>query len=138
VTGKHGPEPSVAGLVAALYPALMAGDRDRIAGLVADDFVGTVTESLPLGIGGVHHGREAMIDEVWWAFGKHFRLRVEPSELILCPDGRLLVLGRYVGEARKTGIAVDAAFVHLWTAENGRLTSVWHLTDSQYFVAALP
>ena len=130
-------DPSVADLVEALYPALMAGDREAIARLVADDFVGTVTPSLPHGMGGVHHGREAMIDEVWWTFGRFFKLRVEPTERIPCADGRLLVLGRYVGEARQTGIEVDAAFTHLWTAGEGRLASVWHLTDSQCFVTAL-
>ena len=128
---------TVTELVEALYPALIAGDRETIGRLLADDFVGVATESLPFGIGGTHHGREAMIEEVWWAFGRSFRVRPEPAEWIPCGDGRLLVLGRYVGKGRESAVPIDAAFAHLWTARDGRLTALWQLTDSQPFFAAL-
>ena len=127
---------TVTELVEALYPALIAGDRETIGRLLADDFVGVATESLPFGIGGAHHGREAMIEEVWWAFGRSFRVRPEPTEWIPCADGRLLVLGRYVGKGRESEVPIEAAFAHLWTAADGRLTALWQLTDSQRFFAA--
>ncbi len=130
-------ELSITELVTALYPALAKGDREALAGLVADDFEGTLTEGLPSGIGGVHRGRDDMIEHGWWAFGRLFKVRVEPCVWMTCPDGRLLVLGRYVGSARETGAPIDAAFVHLWTADAGRLSAVWHLTDSALFVQAL-
>jgi 2-(1,2-epoxy-1,2-dihydrophenyl)acetyl-CoA isomerase len=129
--------PSIAELVAALYPALAAGDREALGRLVDPDFEGTLTAGLPLGIGGVHRGREAMITDGWWAFGKAFKVRVEPSQWMSCSDGRLLVLGRYVGQGRETGTPIDAAFAHLWSARGGRLCAVWHLTDSALFVEAL-
>jgi 2-(1,2-epoxy-1,2-dihydrophenyl)acetyl-CoA isomerase len=66
----------------------------------------------------------------WWAIGRAFDLRVEPAEWIDCVDGRLLVIGRYVGCARASGAPIDAAFAHLWTARDGRLTQLWQLTDS--------
>ncbi|MEW6475091.1 MAG: nuclear transport factor 2 family protein [Actinomycetota bacterium] len=122
-------------LVAALYPALARGDRDTIARLVAPDFQGTLTEGLPMG--GVHHGREAMTENGWWAFGRAFKVRAEPAQWLSCPDGRLLVIGRYVGSARTSGVPIDAAFVHLWSADADQLTSVWQLTDSALFVNAL-
>ena len=56
---------------------------------------------------------------------------------MVCPVGRLLVVGRYVGCGRASGAPLDAAFVHLWSAEAGRLTAVWQLTDSVRFVEAL-
>jgi ketosteroid isomerase-like protein len=124
-------------LVAALYPALAAGDKAELARLVAPDFVGTMTDSLPFGIGGVHRGLEAQIDEGWWAFGRTWAVKVEPFEWIECADGRLLVLGRYVGRARATGAPVDVAFAHLWSARDGRLSAVWHLTDSAPLLQAL-
>jgi ketosteroid isomerase-like protein len=124
-------------LVAALYPALAKGDKETIRSLVADDFVGTLTEGLPLGTGGVHHGREDMIHNAWWALGRAFVIRPEAGLWMPLPDGRLLVTGRYVGSARETGAPLDAAFVHLWSAEGGRLTAVWQLTDSALFVQAL-
>ncbi len=129
--------PTITELVAALYPALAEGDRDRLARLLAPDFEGTLTAGLPYGIGGTHHGRESMIDNGWWAFGRAFKVKAQPSEWMVCPDGRLLVLGRYVGRARASGRPIDAAFVHLWRAHGGRLSALWHLTDSALFVQAL-
>jgi 2-(1,2-epoxy-1,2-dihydrophenyl)acetyl-CoA isomerase len=129
-------DPAVTELVAALYPALATGDKETIRSLVADGFEGTLTEGLPIG-GGLHHGREDMIHNAWWALGRAFVIRPEPSLWMPCPDGRLLVVGRYVGSVRETGAPLDAAFVHLWSAAGGRLTAVWQLTDSALFVEAL-
>jgi ketosteroid isomerase-like protein len=129
--------PSITDLVTALYPALVKGDRDGLSRLIDPDFEGTLTEGLPCGVGGVHRGREDMIEHAWWALGRLFRLHVEPAQWMVCPDGRLLVIGRYVGTARESGAPLDAAFVHLWSAADGRLTAVWQLTDSALFVDAL-
>lgn len=126
---------TISELVTALYPALMKGDREAIERLVAPDFEGTVTEGLPMG--GHHEGRDAMIERGWWEFGRLFKIRIEPTQWMTCPDGRLLVLGRYVGSGRATGVPFDAAFVHLWSAAGGQLTAVWQLTDSALFRAAL-
>ena len=127
--------PTITELVTALYPALMKGDRETIERLLAPDFEGTVTAGLPMG--GHHPSRGAMIEGCWWEFGRLFKIAVEPEEWVICPDGRLLVVGRYVGTARATGMPFDAAFVHLWSAAGGQLTAVWHLTDSALFMAAL-
>jgi 2-(1,2-epoxy-1,2-dihydrophenyl)acetyl-CoA isomerase len=129
--------PTITELVQALYPALAAGDRAELARLVAPDFEGTLTESLPFGIGGVHRGLEAQIEDGWWAFGRAWAVQVEPFEWIECADGRLLVLGRYVGRARATRAPVNVAFAHLWSARDGRLCAVWHLTDSAPLLQAL-
>lgn len=122
--------PAVTDLVRAVYPALAAGDRPTLIGLLHPDFEGNLTEGLPFGLGGTRRGAEAMIDDGWWTIGRAFALRAEPAEWIPCRDGRLLVLGRYRGRARSAGTAVDAAFAHLWTARDGRLLRLWHLTDS--------
>ena len=124
-------------LVRELYEALAAGDRATIERLVAPNFVATITAGLPEGIGGVHGSRDDMIDNGWWQFGRLYKIRVEPEEWIDCPDGRLLVIGRYVGTGRRTGVPFDAAFVHRFSATGGQLTTLWHLTDSAQFVAAL-
>ena len=135
---EPGPQaPSITELVAALYPALAKGDREMVARLVDPDFEGTLTAGLPAGVGGVHRGREDMIENGWWALGRLFRMRAEPCQWMVCPDGRLLVVGRYIGSGRESGAPLDAAFVHLWSAEAGRLTAVWQLTDSVRFVEAL-
>lgn len=128
---------SITDLVTAVYPALAKGDRAALGALLDDGFEGTLTAGLPLGIGGVHRGRDEMIERGWWAFGRAFKVKAEPCVWMTCPDGRLLVLGRYVGAGRETGTPIDAAFVHLWRAADGRLTALWQLTDSAAFVQSL-
>jgi 2-(1,2-epoxy-1,2-dihydrophenyl)acetyl-CoA isomerase len=124
-------------LVASLYPALLAGDKYTIFRLLADDFHADVTPGFPLGAGGIHDGPQAMWNEVWAVIGRNYEMAIEPLEWIACVDGRLLVRGRYSGTARATGAAVDAPFAHLWTARDGRITSLWHVTDSARWAAAL-
>jgi len=131
------PAPSITELVGALYPALAKGDRETLARLVDPDFEGTLTAGLPDGVGGVHRGREDMIENGWWALGRLFRMRAEPCQWMVCPDGRLLVVGRYIGSGRESGAPLHAAFVHLWSAQGGRLTALWQLTDSALFARAL-
>jgi ketosteroid isomerase-like protein len=117
-------------LVRAVYTALAAGDRPALMSLLHPDFEATFTDGLPFGIGGAHHGAEATIRDGWWTIGRNFAIRAKPAEWIHCADGRLLVLGRYIGHARKTGNLVDASFAHLWTATDGRLTAIRQITDS--------
>jgi 2-(1,2-epoxy-1,2-dihydrophenyl)acetyl-CoA isomerase len=123
-------------LVRAAYPALAAGDRDALATLLHPDFEGTFMEGLPFGIGGVHRGAEAAIRHGWWAIGRNFAVRAEPAEWIACADGRMLVLGRYVGRARAADRPLEADFAHLWSARDGQLSAIRQLTDSALWVRA--
>jgi 2-(1,2-epoxy-1,2-dihydrophenyl)acetyl-CoA isomerase len=123
-------------LVERLYAGLAAGDRDAVEALLDPEFVATFAAGLPFGIGGTHRG-SAAIDRGWWAIGRAFALRAEPTEWIDCTDGRLLVLGRYVGHARATGATITAAYTHLFAGDGGRLTSLIQLTDSALWLAAL-
>src|SRR5437899_11684438 len=134
---REDPPDSLPGLVRRLYTALAGGDAVALEELLTPDFDGLLAEGLPLGIGGRHRGVEDMREHGWWAIGRAFKVRVEPSEWIACGDRRLLVLGRYVGSARSTGAPVEARFAHIWTARDGRLSAVWHLTDTAPWVAAL-
>lgn len=128
---------AMAELVARMYEALAQGDSAAVAELLDPEFEGVLAEGLPAGLGGRREGMLAMRDEGWWAIGRAFRVRADPEEWIECADGRLLVLGRYVGSARSTGKPLDAAFAHVWTARDGRLTRVWQLTDTALWAEAI-
>lgn len=123
-------------LVRDAYAALEDGDRSALGELLDREFAATFTEGLPVG-GGVHQGPEATQRDGWWAIGKAFAARAEPEQWIECADGRLLVIGRYRGHARSSGEPLDAAFAHLWQAQDGRLTGLWQLTDSWRWREAL-
>ncbi len=131
-------EPRIAELVEQLYAALAKGDRALLLELMAADFEAEFAQGMPV----VDTSRqirsaEEMIEKAWWALGGAFRVRPEASAWIPCAGDRLLVLGRYVGTARATGREFEANLVHLWTAREGRLAHLWHLTDTAAWAAAL-
>ena len=121
-----------------LYRALAAGDREALTTLLHPDFVGQVTDGLPLDMGGRHDGPEAMRRDVWWTIGRHYKVEVQPGEFRLLDDGRLFVGGFYRGGGRTSGRRLDAAFIHLIAfAADGRISSLQQLTDSAAWVQAL-
>ncbi len=121
-----------------LYRALAAGDRETLGKLLHPDFIGHATAGLPLGAGGEHVGPEALRREVWWQLGRHYRVEAHPDEFHALDDGRLLVVGRYRGEARRSGIKLDAAFHHVIDfSDDGRMTSLDQLTDTAAWIEAL-
>ncbi len=121
-----------------LYRALAAGDHDVLASLLHPDFVGHVTEGLPLDMGGEHLGPENMRRHVWWTIARHYKAQVQAEEFHFLDDGRLFVAGRYRGEGRESGRRLDAAFVHvIGFSADGRVTSLDQLTDSAVWIDAL-
>jgi ketosteroid isomerase-like protein len=124
-------------LVRSLYAALADWDKGRLRELLDPAFEAELPEGMPVGAGGRRTGAEAMIRDTWRPIGRTYAMRPEPTEWIACDGGRLLVLGRYRGHARATGLPVDAAFAHLWTARDGRLVGLRHVTDTALWAAAL-
>src|ERR1700758_2164977 len=121
-----------------LYRALAAGDRETLSTLLHPEFVGHVTEGLPLGMGGRHDGPQAMQRDVWWTIGRHYKVEAQPEEFRVLDDGRLFVAGHYRGEGRVSGRRLDAAFIHLIAfTGDGRIASLQQLTDSAAWVQAL-
>lgn len=120
-----------------LYQALIAGDRAALDELLHPDFEGEVTDGLPRGMGGRHSGPDAMRRRVWGRLGRLFDIDIQPEEFHPLDDGRLLVIGHYVGTARETGGKLDAAFTHVIAFADGRIARIRQLTDSQRFVQAL-
>jgi 2-(1,2-epoxy-1,2-dihydrophenyl)acetyl-CoA isomerase len=128
----------VAATAKALYRALATGDREAIAALLSEDFVGHAAEGLPLGMGGEHRGAEAMQRNLWWTIGKHFKVAAQPEELRVLADGGLLVTGHYRGVARRSGRALDAEFTHVLQFDHdGRITTLRQLTDTAAWIEAL-
>jgi ketosteroid isomerase-like protein len=135
---RYRDEPRIEDLVKALYAALATADRVRLLSLLAEDFTAEFAAGMPVvPAGGAITSAEQMIDEAWWALGRIYRVRPEPSDWIPCAGGRLLVLGRYLGSERSTGREFEARLVHLWSARDGRLSRLWHLTDTAAWVGAL-
>lgn len=91
-----------------LYDALNARDPKAILGALAPDFVGVVSEGMPVG-GGRHEGAEAMLRDCWGRVFERFEVWIEVGERLASDDDRVVFMGRYVGTERETGRPVDAA-----------------------------
>ena len=127
---------TVDGVVPRFYAALAAGDVSALLGALHPEFRGRVTEGLPFGIGGTADGREAMLRDVWGRAAAHYELHPAPEEYVPTADGRVLVLGWYVGTARATGAPVRARFAHLIRVVDGVLVELEQITDSAAWRAA--
>ncbi|MUL67879.1 enoyl-CoA hydratase [Mycobacterium sp. CBMA 234] len=121
-----------------LYQALATGDRDGIDRLLSPSFIGHAADGLPLGMGGEHVGIDAMCAGLWWRIGEHFKARAVADEFQVLQDGRLVVVGTYLGTARRTGNELDAAFIHILGFDaDGRIRTLQQLTDTAAWHAAL-
>ena len=127
------------GVAQCFYRALAEGDGKSLFDLLAKDFVGIVSQGMPQGVGGRHHGRVAMIADVWGRIDAAYDIEVVPSEYLAVQGGvhggaeaggRIVVLGTYRGAARAEDATVDAAFAHVITVKNGRITALQQITDT--------
>jgi uncharacterized protein len=113
-----------------LYAAFAGTDGQALFDLLTDDFVGTVSAGMPYGVGGDHEGPAEMITDVWGPPRHSPKMHVEPVEYLPVDDERVVVLGRYRGQARDGGSAVDAAFAHVITTRGDRIASLRQITDT--------
>jgi 2-(1,2-epoxy-1,2-dihydrophenyl)acetyl-CoA isomerase len=120
-----------------LYEALANGDRQRLGQLLHPQFVGHTTEGLPFGLGGDYCGPDEMRRDFWGKIAKNFSAKAQPSDFRVLDDGRLLVLGRYVGEARASGAKLDAEFIHILRFADGQISGLAQLTDSERWAKAV-
>lgn len=124
-------------LVRALYVALAEGDRHRLQSLLHPAFVGRVTRSMPLDLGGTYASPTSMQDDFWFRLGAVWCATAEPRTLDRLIDGRLLVRGEYIGTVRRTGAALRAEYTHLVTVTDGRIAALDQLTDSAAWARSL-
>jgi 2-(1,2-epoxy-1,2-dihydrophenyl)acetyl-CoA isomerase len=113
-----------------LYAALANGDRATLDDLLHEGFVGRLADGLPFGLGGTHAGPDAMRRDGWGAIARHFEARAEPERFLALGEDQLLVTGRYRGQGKRGGAALDAEFAHLLSFEDGRIRELTQYTDT--------
>lgn len=108
-------------------------DASAFMRMLNEDFVVTVSEGMPHGLGGVYHDPRDATD-VWCRIWALYDMRADPAEFLPVADGRVVVLGFYRGQARDGGSAVDARFAHVITAVGDRLAAFEQITDTARWV----
>ena len=127
---------SIPPVVDALYAALREVDVEALVAVLHPEFRGRVTEGLPFGIGGTAEGPREMLRDVWGRAFAHYALHPEPDEVLALADGRVLVLGWYLGSARATDRPVRARFAHVVRVRDGLVDELEQITDSAAWRAA--
>jgi ketosteroid isomerase-like protein len=108
-----------------LYAAMRAKDPRAILEALGDDFVGEVNAGMPLGVGGRHDGPRAMLRDVWGPVFAAYNAVPEVEELVPAGEDRVVALGHYRGDG------FTAAFAHVLTVRDGRVTRLRQFTDTR-------
>jgi ketosteroid isomerase-like protein len=118
-----------------LYDAFARHDGAALGAMLAPSFAGHVSDGMPGGAGEI--GSPAAMMAVWMRAAMQFDVHPRPDEVVQLKDGRVLVLGHYVGAARKTGKRLDAVFAHVWRFEGDQVTELVQVTDTARWHEAL-
>tara|TARA_B100001142_G_C14050940_1_gene545854 strand:- start:189 stop:659 length:471 start_codon:yes stop_codon:yes gene_type:complete len=116
------------------YEIVNTGDGD-FSEVFSSDFLFSIMPGFPYG--GDYHG----LDETNAFFGKldnHFDFwEVHTERFIQVDDNNLIVTAKYKTKATETGRDVLMETVHLWTANEGKLTSYKHYCDTAILAASM-
>jgi ketosteroid isomerase-like protein len=114
-----------------LYEAIATRDARAILAAMTEDFVGDVSPGMPLGVGGRHEGREAMLRDVWGRVFAAYDVRLDVDRYLACGDDTIVAIGRYRGAERATAQPVDARFAHVLTVHDGHVSGLEQITDTR-------
>lgn len=114
-----------------LYDGFADHDGEALLAAMTEDFVGVVSAGMPLGVGGRHEGRDAMLRDVWAQVLTAYDLAVEADRYLVCGPDDVVVLGSYRGAERTTGRPVDARFAHVLTLRDGLVAGLEQITDTR-------
>jgi len=130
----EGGESANLALVQSGYAAAAVGDMDTMVSLMAPGLVWHEAETLPYG--GIHHGPEAVMQQVFGAIGRDWSdYAAEPTRFIDGGD-HVVVLGEYRGVHNDSGGRLQAPFAHVWRIENGLLVEFFQFTDTALWLSA--
>lgn len=120
-----------------MYEALATGDRDTLTDVLHPDFEGHTATGMPLALGGVYHGPDAMRRSFWGVIARHYRAQAVPATFEPLATGSLLVTGRYTGTGKASGRQLDAEFTHRIDVADGRIRRLDQITDTKAWHDAL-
>jgi|GEM_PF-777124 len=118
-------------LVDELYRAFGARDDVRLRELLDPQVVWIQNDGFPGG-GGERRGVDAVFEEVFGKFRREWSAwSVDIGKTKLITDGRVMVEGHYHGTHGRTGKSMTAAFIHIYSVADGRITRFQQYTDTR-------
>jgi ketosteroid isomerase-like protein len=130
---KH-PSPNVE-TIQKLYEALGQGDAQVMATLVAAQVRWEILPGFPHG--GTHVGLEAVFNNFFGPVLEDFEAWRTVPETILDAGDEVIALGHYHSRAKTTGKDMIAAFAHVWSLQEGKVTRLRQYADTVQLTRAL-
>jgi ketosteroid isomerase-like protein len=102
------------------YEAFDRGDYDAVLEAFDPEIEWEEPDISGVAFSGERHGREHLVEKVFEPVRREVDdFEVVPEEFLDAGD-HVVVLGRYRGHGRDTGITLDAPFAHVWTMRGGK------------------
>jgi uncharacterized protein len=134
VADDAAPPPSPVEIARSGYEAFARGDIPGVLAVMDPGVVWYEAESLPYG--GVYHGPEEVLENIFSAIGRDWvDYAAEPRRFIGGGD-HVVVLGEYRGVHRESGGRLVAPFAHIWKFRDGRLVEFHQFTDTALWLTA--
>jgi uncharacterized protein len=129
--------PSNRQIIADLYASFARGDAGTVLSGFAPDIVWNEADNLAYADGNPYVGPDAVANGIFMRLVSEWDgFTVTPEKLV--EDGDTVVsLGRYRATHKATRQPLDAQFVHVWTIEDGRVTSFQQYTDTLQFARVM-
>jgi len=124
-------------LVQSIYAGFAEGDMAKVTGAMADDIVWNEAQGNPYADLNPYLGPDKVLSGLFSRIGGEWDyFNATPDEFIVDGD-RVVVIGQYDARHKTTNKTLDAPFVHVWTVQNGELTTFQQYTDTAAHVDAM-
>jgi ketosteroid isomerase-like protein len=117
-------------LIRAIYDAFAAGDVPGVVALMSPDMVWNEAENFPYADGNPYRGPQAILGGVFARLGSEWDGFASVPEEFLDAGDTVVVLGRYRGTFKATGLALDAQLAHVWRVADGKAVRFQQYTDT--------
>lgn len=130
------PQANVA-LIRSLYDAFAKGDVATVLAAMSPEIVWNEAEGNPWADGNPYVGPDAVLKGVFIRCAGEFDgFAVEVDELLDAGD-TVIMLGRYLGKATKTGRPQRTQAAHVWRIANGRVVRFQQYADTRQLASVL-
>jgi ketosteroid isomerase-like protein len=119
-----------ADLIRAIYGAFAAGDVPGVVARMSPDIVWNEAENFPYADGNPYCGPEAILGGVFARLGSEWDGFAAAPEEYLDAGDTIVVLGRYRGACKATGLEQNAQMVHVWRVEDGKAARFQQYVDT--------
>jgi len=124
-------------VIRGIYGAFSRGDIGAVMAAMTPDIVWNEAEGFPYADRNPYVGPEAIVQGAFVRIGADWDGFAVAVDEILDAGDRIVALGRYKGTSRRTGKAINAQLVHVWTVASGKAARFQQYADTLQVARAM-